>query len=666
MSYSTIYSTQLVLFKDCPLTPDYVDTIYFDTPSDQYDYFFSINEYGQGIYLDQRVFNNLSYQRINEGTIRVKCDYVASEDSALSGDPEDLRYYNYLSFVNDNMGVYDSHHRKRQFAFILDVTYINEHTAEIHYQIDVMQTWFFNHKLLPSFVERETCAEEPVRIYKNDDGVPDAAGIVGNFVPENLPALGYDYTPIRKDRIEIIGVDKEVYTSGLYFNRGNSSTYREDIILIGAIKINPLTGVVIENPDVFLFENGLYSCCTAYIFRQNNELIVEHVLNQISGDPETQNLFVGAYQVPAGFFSENSDFSDGVRDVHIAIDKAYDTNYGVITNSNGDIESYEPKNAILYAYPYTYMVALTSDGSEIEFRLEEFFTEIGNQLETEDAGALRTIGFTCYTSASPYPEMLFVPKYYNSTSLEFKGIQIPIKDFPQIGLASDGYAAWLAMNKNTLEAQEQANRATTGARARSSFYQTISDDIGTLQSVDSVDGLLDAVPGLMRSTLQDWSRLSNIKNEYRVNEIMRNASIEDAENLPNTIKMNATSGLKRVARALGLGLHIKRVKPRYVKMLDDYFTQYGYKVSRIKQPNRKVRSGWTYVQTVGCKIAPNSTEGYGSTVNGFPPANVALKIQEIYNRGITFWTSSFVKAYKDVGDRTGVNEFIDRGEWDGE
>ena len=74
-------------------------------------------------------------------------------------------------------------------------------------------------------------------------------------------------------------------------------------------------------------------------------------------------------------------------------------------------------------------------------------------------------------------------------------------------------------------------------------------------------------------------------------------------------------------------IYKKSIRQEYAKIVDEYFTRYGYATKRNKIPNRNVRPHWTYTKTIGC------------TITGSMPADSARKICDIYNTGITFWNN---------------------------
>ena len=83
------------------------------------------------------------------------------------------------------------------------------------------------------------------------------------------------------------------------------------------------------------------------------------------------------------------------------------------------------------------------------------------------------------------------------------------------------------------------------------------------------------------------------------------------------------------------------VEETKAKIIDDYFTMYGYAVNELKIPNIRsggsIRPHWNYVKTIGCVI--HSATGKGL------PADAEKNIASIYDRGITFWN-----YLSEVGD----------------
>lgn len=77
----------------------------------------------------------------------------------------------------------------------------------------------------------------------------------------------------------------------------------------------------------------------------------------------------------------------------------------------------------------------------------------------------------------------------------------------------------------------------------------------------------------------------------------------------------------------------KQILPEYARIIDEYFTAFGYKVCRIKTPNITGRPSWNYVKTIGAQVGGNIPE-YAET---------ALKA--MLNNGVTFWHTNDVGNY---------------------
>ena len=67
------------------------------------------------------------------------------------------------------------------------------------------------------------------------------------------------------------------------------------------------------------------------------------------------------------------------------------------------------------------------------------------------------------------------------------------------------------------------------------------------------------------------------------------------------------------------------IKAEYAAIIDNYFSMFGYKVNRVKTPEKNHRENYWYTKTIDVNI------------DGNIPIKDLQKIKECYNRGITFW-----------------------------
>lgn len=121
-------NSDVVLCRGVPIESDYKHTLYFDSIAAQNNYFFS-KAFKQ--------FHNVSYQRERR-------NYITLEIPATQ-----VYACNYLLFKNTSYG------EKWFFAFVDSVEYVNDNVTDIHYELDMMQTWMFEYTLMQCLVERE-------------------------------------------------------------------------------------------------------------------------------------------------------------------------------------------------------------------------------------------------------------------------------------------------------------------------------------------------------------------------------------------------------------------------------------------------------------------------------------------------------------------------------
>ena len=115
------------ILNNVPLDNSYRNTLVFSSTTEQANYFSDLSKY---------TVSNYTYQR-KERFLRV----------GIKAD--DLYNCNYLMFKNSAYG------NKWFYAFITGVEYVNDNASNVTFEIDVMQTWYFNYNVHPCFVERE-------------------------------------------------------------------------------------------------------------------------------------------------------------------------------------------------------------------------------------------------------------------------------------------------------------------------------------------------------------------------------------------------------------------------------------------------------------------------------------------------------------------------------
>lgn len=255
-----------------------------------------------------------------------------------------------------------------------------------------------------------------------------------------------------------------------------------------------------------------------------------------------------------------------------------------ITRPTG-FDGYTPKNNKLLCYPYNYMTLVLA-GSETPYRYEYF---------TDGTAAFN----------------LKAPKYAGGSSYVY-----PV-----------GYEK----ESSTTASFALEHSVPTGA------YPTASFGANAFQNYLVQYGPQLAV-GLIGQVVQLTSAVPNIETAGEA--ITAGASIANSVLDLRTRSLNSqtVSGTQSVSQLaydtqLVIRLVSKQILPEYARIIDEYFTAFGYKVCRIKTPNITGRPSWNYVKTIGAQVSGNIPE-YAET---------ALKA--MLNNGVTFWHTNDVGNY---------------------
>ena len=212
MSY-IMPNTKINICKDVPLDNTFQHTIYWDSRAAQISYFATKTKY---------ILDNQSYQRVERGKMRVQ----------LNAD--NIYDCNYICFQNTAYG------SKWFYAFITGVEYINDVTSEVTFEIDPIQTYWFNADgslctvLKACFVEREHAQTDEV----GENLIPENLEI-GDYVSDDFDGAGVGAlsivvaVPYEKENGEFVRVTGAYYSniySGLAFHAFTSWTAARDFI----------------------------------------------------------------------------------------------------------------------------------------------------------------------------------------------------------------------------------------------------------------------------------------------------------------------------------------------------------------------------------------------------------------------------------------------------
>ena len=161
-------ATVVKVLRNVPLDSTYSDTFYFESIGAQTSYFEGKAKY---------TFGPTSYQRVNSSIASPR----GPRSIRLPRVADDFYDCNYVMFQNSAFGT------KWFYGFITSVNYINPDNTEILYELDYYQTYAFDFRILPSFIEREHSVTDELyhNLMPESFGIPEvirqaASGVIFN------------------------------------------------------------------------------------------------------------------------------------------------------------------------------------------------------------------------------------------------------------------------------------------------------------------------------------------------------------------------------------------------------------------------------------------------------------------------------------------------------
>lgn len=594
--YESTPSSTVTLYGRFPLEPGYNHTIAFNSIEDQYEYFSG--------YTPKIQLTNLQYIRHSQNAIKVSLKM------------NQISTYNYLSFTNNYGGSVSGEEGKTYYAFITNVEYVGVNTCIVNYEIDVMQTYLFNFQFGDCFIERMH--------------VPYSTDIPGRWrLDEELPTGEYmNHTQIVTDNCPYPNGE---YCILIFYADG-------DVAIQNPVCSNVLSGIQVKS-----FSNP----SEAIVF-------IENFTKEGNADS-----IVAVLQLPYAMVYEDgggkittSWQSTNVSQKTITVDSSpFGTNY------NARVGGIVPKNRKLYTAPYYGLLGTSSSGDTQTYAYEDFPSGDGAT-------------FRMTTCISPTPAVAMTPLFYRNVGSNY-GFELTCHDFPTCCYATDSFKAWLAQNSNSIAANRNAaitNRdlalATNTGSAASSWISSLlgmipfigGSSTGAYQagtgkyqapsygSSTNWAGVGKGLAGMASSYMNKGYNEASILTDYALTTEAINARVLDAMKLPDKGRGNAGSYLNYTRNTVGFIFYTYEVLPEYAKMIDTYFSMYGYKVNLLGKPNIYTRDKWTYIKTAFCYLK-----------NERMPTQYSEQIRSIMNNGITFWRTP---ADRSDGTHTWYTSFV--------
>lgn len=228
---------------------------------------------------------------------------------------------------------------------------------------------------------------------------------------------------------------------------------------------------------------------------------------------------------------------------------------------------FTPKNNKCFVYPYNYLLVSNNVGNTNIYKYENF----------KQANPIFSVEMAVSVGAS----VRFVPREYKNVNYNYDE-SIQMAKFPTCSWASDAFTNWLTQNSVNI----------------------ITQTVGTATSLAS--GNLGSIAGNVAGLIGQF---------YQANL------------LPSKVGGNNNGDVNFCSRHNTFTLHYMRAKTEYLRIIDDYFTRFGYQINRVKVPNITGRRYWNYVE-----IGQSEEIGTGTV-----PTKFMVNINNACKKGVTIW-----------------------------
>jgi len=253
------------------------------------------------------------------------------------------------------------------------------------------------------------------------------------------------------------------------------------------------------------------------------------------------------------------------------------------------------RNNKLYTAPfYCLYVSAGSEGKLYDFD------------DSKTGDGLGSITFNIESDLAPTQSISAIPINYKNSAENYSEMCV-MTGFPQCAWVSDAYQSYLAQN--------------TGNLVLSSALALGQIVGGAVIAGGSGGAALPLGGGMI------------VSGSTSVGHIL--ADIDKVSRIPPKVSGNITgTALFTLGEKVFHG-YILRPRDEYVKIIDDYFTQYGYAIHKVETPSIHNRDQFTFIKTKGCVVRASATNEYNSC-----NATARAKIAEIFDKGITFWVNN--------------------------
>lgn len=474
---------------------------------------------------------------------------------------DDILNYNYIMYRNTSYG------NKWFYAFITRMEYLSNEVTAIYFRLDVWQTWQFDLAFRRCFVEREHVNDDTVGLHTIDEGLGTGEYVINDVTDKTI------CQPTETGAWIAMAVTELPVTSG-----GQS-------ILPSAVTSR--------------MYNGIIQGCYLMLFEYNTTGIqtLSNVVAYYDGEGKKEAI-VSLYALPRNIYDSNHTMSLSYVDPFEGDVFWFTSNSGAsdlgstTLTRKTTLSGYSPKNGKMYCYPFNYILATNNYGVNNPYHWEDFTNTASVKFNYKGV-------VTEGSSVKAYPENY----KKNTSSNSGYSFGIDLGNTPTFSWLSDFYLNWQAQNG-----------IKSGLNSANNFINSIMQipqgDTSPSNAVQYFGGIIEAGAEHLGAT---------------VNIIKNAMGMHQASITPDQANGETTGDLNFAIGKCGFTFYQMCVRSEVAKVIDDYFSMYGYKVNAVKTPNLTGRANWNYVKLIDANILASI------------PQDDLQAIKSMFTKGVTIW-----------------------------
>ena len=451
---------------------------------------------------------------------------------------------------------------KYYYYFINQVEYKNDNMVELSLELDVLQTYLFDFNLLNCFVERQHTTTDVPGEHNVDEGLD---------VGELVESCAENWSDLNDLCILVLSTINPNYANT-----------EKPVQALGDMYDNVFSGL-----KVWAVDSKDWSQWSLKLDALSEAGFLDGI------------VAMWMYPKKCVALGGENAWDDDVL-CKVVTNCANNHSSFVYSGNDGTLAGYVPKNRKLLSYPFRFLYATNNQGGGGVFRFERFSDPANPSFQ-----ARGSISADAIIKMRPY-------RYNGITEIKTAGLAgadcignyehgITLGGYPSCAWDADVYKLWLAQNQNQLD--HSMGTAVLGV-AGGAVTALVSGFMGNIAGVVGGAGAV-------------------IGGAQQIGALL--AQKADMSIQPPQARGAFSSNVNIVSKMHTFTFYTKSVDAEHARIIDDYFTMYGYKLNRVQKPNICARPAYTYVKTIGCNISGNMcTED-------------RTKITSIFDHGITWW-----------------------------